>query len=69
MIAPPALIQHRWHSTRAHQNHLTSSDEAFEQPADVGDDDVQVQQLRLDDLLAAEGQQLAREPRRPRARL
>ena len=44
-------------------------DEASEHRPHVGHDHVQVEQRRLDDLLAAEGQQLAREPRGARARL
>ena len=43
-------------------------DEAAEHRPHVGDDDVQVEQRRLDDLLAAEGEQLARQARGTRAR-
>ena len=44
-------------------------DEASEQRPHLGHHPVQVERRRLDDLLAAEGQQLAREPGGARARL
>ena len=51
-----------------HDAHVFA-DQSFQHPPHAGDDSVQIEHRRLDDLLAAERQQLTREPRRRHTRV